>query len=258
MLKKQRKNLERYIVFVGISVMAFQSCTTTSPPPSPTPQTELKSSANPKVETKHIQIVNFNLEGITHNDFMGVAKDVAPNFAPLSGLISKVWLSDETNNTYGGVYSWKSQKDCENYRNGELYAGALTNNKNFANLSDKGFSVLEGPSSVTGNLLNQTPTYIQVINFNLEGITHGDFMGVAKDVAPNFAALPGLISKVWLSDEANNTYGGVYSWKSQKDCENYRNGELYAGALTNNKNFANLSDKGFSVLEEPSKVTHMK
>ena len=99
---------------------------------------------------------------------------------------------------------------------------------------------------------------IQVVNFNLEGITHDDFMGVANEVAPNFAALPGLIFKVWLSDEANNTYGGVYSWESREGLDAYRNGELYAGALTNNPNFANLSDKGFDVLGGPSKVTHMK
>ena len=99
---------------------------------------------------------------------------------------------------------------------------------------------------------------IQVVNFNLEGITHDDFMGVANDVAPNFAPLPGLISKVWLSDEENNTYGGVYSWESQETCKAYRSGELYAGALANNPNFVNLSDKGFGVLKGPSKITHMK
>jgi len=85
--------------------------------------------------------------------------------------------------------------------------------------------------------------YIQVINFNLEGITHDDFNGIANEVAPNFASLPGLISKVWLSDEENNTYGGVYSWESQETCEAYRSGELYAGALANNPNFVNLSTK---------------
>jgi len=60
-----------------------------------------------------IQVVNFNLEGIAHDNFMGVANEVAPNFAALSGLISKVWLSDEENNTYGGVYSWESQDACK-------------------------------------------------------------------------------------------------------------------------------------------------
>ena len=90
---------------------------------------------------------------------------------------------------------------------------------------------------------------IQVVNFNLEGITHDDFTGVADEVAPNFAPLPGLIKKLWLSDEANNTYGGVYSWESQGNLDAYRSGELYAGALAKNPNFINLSDKGFDVLD---------
>ena len=40
-----------------------------------------------------IQVVNFNLEGITYEEYMGAAKEVAPAFKELSGLRSKVWLS---------------------------------------------------------------------------------------------------------------------------------------------------------------------
>tara|TARA_Y100001978_G_scaffold130529_1_gene116699 strand:- start:1250 stop:1642 length:393 start_codon:yes stop_codon:yes gene_type:complete len=99
--------------------------------------------------------------------------------------------------------------------------------------------------------------YIQVINFKLEGVTRDDFLGIADEVAPNFAQLAGLISKAWLSDEANNTYGGVYYWERQEDCEAYRASELYAQALANNPNFTDLSDKGFDVLEGPSQVTRL-
>jgi len=251
MNKLQIKSICLMVTVFSIGIFLFQSCAnelqnTTVP----------MSKASSNVNT--IQIVKFNLEGITHNDFMGVASEVAPNFATLSGLIKKVWLSDKENNTYGGVYSWKNNQSCKTYRDGELYAGALANNPNFINLYDKSFDVLDGPTGVTGNLSNETPTYIQVINFNLEGITHNDFMGIGNDVAPNFAALPGLTSKIWLSDEESNTYGGVYYWESKESCEAYRNGELYAGALTNNPNFANLSDIGFQVLDGPSKITYMK
>ena len=241
MLKMNQNRLLQLIVLFGISVMAFQSCAGPS-----------------ESNVKTIQVVNFNLEGITHDDFMGIAKEVAPNFASLPGLASKVWLSDEGSNTYGGVYSWEDKESCDTYRSGELYAGALANNPNFTDLYDKSFDVLEGPTSVTGKISDKTPKYIQVVNFNLEGITHDDFMGIAKEVAPNFASLPGLASKVWLSDEGSNTYGGVYSWEDKESCDTYRSGELYAGALANNPNFVNLSDKGFSVLDEPSKITHMK
>ncbi len=251
MYKMNKKFVGTVTIILSVVMIAFQSCAAPS-------QTATQPKEKPMSNVKTIQVVNFNLEGITHDDFMGVANEVAPNFAPLPGLMSKVWLSDNGNNTYGGVYSWESQEDCGTYRKGELYAGALANNPNFVNLYDKSFDVLDGPSSITGNLKDQSPKYIQVVNFNLEGITHDDFMGVANEVAPNFASLPGLISKVWLSDKDNNTYGGVYSWESQEDCKTYRNGELYAGALANNPNFVNLSDKGFDVLEGPSKITHMQ
>jgi len=136
----------QFKILFSFGILGFQSCATTSQDAVNVaePMEKISSNANPT-----IQVVNFNLEGITHNDFMGVANSVAPNFAALNGLISKVWLSDEKNNTYGGVYSWVNQDVCEVYRNGELYAGALANNPNFVNLSDKGFAVLEAPSKVT-------------------------------------------------------------------------------------------------------------
>ena len=61
----------------------------------------------------HIQVVNFNLEGITHDDYMKIADNMAPVFAGVEGLKSKVWLSDQENNTYGGVYTWDSKQDYE-------------------------------------------------------------------------------------------------------------------------------------------------
>ena len=37
-----------------------------------------------------IQVVNFNLEGIGHDDYLGAATAVAPSFNEVSGLKSKV------------------------------------------------------------------------------------------------------------------------------------------------------------------------
>ena len=56
--------------------------------------------------------------------------------------------------------------------------------------------------------------HVQIINFNLEGIDHAGYVEIANSVAPTFAALPGLISKIWLSDEESNTYGGIYTWEN--------------------------------------------
>ena len=57
---------------------------------------------------------------------------------------------------------------------------------------------------------------IQVVNFNIEGINHDDFLQIADTAAPAFAEVPGLVSKIWLCDQENNTYGGVYTWEMSK------------------------------------------
>jgi hypothetical protein len=55
--------------------------------------------------------------------------------------------------------------------------------------------------------------YVQIVNFNLSNTTAADFEKLCRELAPQFAALPGLISKVWLADPASNTFGGVYMWQ---------------------------------------------
>ena len=97
--------------------------------------------------------------------------------------------------------------------------------------------------------------YIQVVNFNLEGITHDEFNGIANDVAPNFASLTGLISKVWLSDEANNVYGDVYTWKDRQSMDDYLQSEFYDEVLGSNPSFVNITYKVYDVLDEQTKIT---
>jgi len=97
-----------------------------------------------------IQVVNFNLEGITHEQYLGAAKGVAPAFKELSGLRSKVWLSDEENNVYGGVYTWDDRKSMEDYLNSPFYDEVLGNNPSFVNITYKSYEVLDGPTGITG------------------------------------------------------------------------------------------------------------
>lgn len=49
--------------------------------------------------------------------------------------------------------------------------------------------------------------HIQVVHFQLSGIGEAEFRAQCDELAPAFAALTGLISKVWLADPAMGTYG---------------------------------------------------
>ena len=98
-----------------------------------------------------IQVVNFNLEGITHEQYQGAATELAPSFNEVKGLKSKVWLSDKDNNVYGGVYTWENRESMEDYVNSQFYDEVLGSNPNFANVSYKAFEVLDGPTQITNH-----------------------------------------------------------------------------------------------------------
>ena len=95
--------------------------------------------------------------------------------------------------------------------------------------------------------------HIQVINFGIN-VPHQDFVSGAEEVAPEFASLPGLISKYWLGDEESKVYGGVYIWESKEHCDAYKSGDVFAMVM-GSENHVNPTSKDFGVLEGPTKKT---
>ena len=99
----------------------------------------------------HIQVVNFHLNGLSDGEFRRACDELAPAFADVPGLVSKVWLANPTANTYGGVYTWASREAMEEFTKGELFA-SVAGNPRFARMTSADFDVLEGPTRVTGGL----------------------------------------------------------------------------------------------------------
>lgn len=54
-----------------------------------------------------IQIVTFNLDAMTDDEYRSASDGWAKVIAQTPGLVSKTWLADKAANTYGGVYSWR-------------------------------------------------------------------------------------------------------------------------------------------------------
>jgi hypothetical protein len=96
--------------------------------------------------------------------------------------------------------------------------------------------------------------HVQIVNFKLTGISEGEFSAMSDQLAPTFAAVPGLITKTWLADRASNTYGGVYLWDSEASCRAYQASELF-NAVKTHPNFADVTSREFGVLDGPSVVT---
>ncbi|MGH2351700.1 MAG: YdhR family protein [Chloroflexota bacterium] len=97
--------------------------------------------------------------------------------------------------------------------------------------------------------------HVQIVSFRLKDLTEAEFRTLCDQLAPTWAAVPGLISKVWLANPATNTYGGVYTWRDRQAMEQYTRSELFAG-LAVHPNLADLASTDFGVLEGPTRVTH--
>ena len=96
--------------------------------------------------------------------------------------------------------------------------------------------------------------HVQIINFHLKGVTEADYRAHCDEVAPAFAEVPRLISKVWLANRTTNTYGGVYTWASREAMDDYAKSDLFKAVATN-PNLAEITSIDFDVLEEPTSVT---
>ena len=95
---------------------------------------------------------------------------------------------------------------------------------------------------------------IQVVNFHLNGLSDADYRSICDQIAPELARVPGLVIKVWLADEATNTYGGVYTWIDRQAMDDFARSDFFK-AFAANPNFADITSKVFGILEGPSQVT---
>jgi hypothetical protein len=102
----------------------------------------------------HIQIVNFQLQGVSDADYRKLCDDLASSFAAVPGLISKVWLASPETNTYGGVYTWRDRKAMEEFQKSELFRGVVSH-PNLEGITSKDFGVLDGPTRATRGHLSQ-------------------------------------------------------------------------------------------------------
>jgi hypothetical protein len=100
----------------------------------------------------NIQIVNFSLNDMSHAEFVRACDEqFAPAFSNISGLISKMWLSDPATNAYGGVYAWEDRDAMSRFQQTELFQG-IVGSPHFANLTSHDYALMEGPSRVTNGI----------------------------------------------------------------------------------------------------------
>jgi quinol monooxygenase YgiN len=100
----------------------------------------------------HTLIRTFHLDGMSTDEFTAFCDEVAPVFAELPGLIEKVWLAQPETGTFGGVYLWRDQAACAQYRASDLFQ-QICANPHFATIVVQEYAILDSPTLMTSNLI---------------------------------------------------------------------------------------------------------
>ena len=96
--------------------------------------------------------------------------------------------------------------------------------------------------------------HIQIINFNLSGISRSEYEAAAAEAAQPISEMPGLISKRWLANEETNTYGGVYFWETKQHMQDWMDSQIFKD-IGANPAFANAKITDFEMIESLSAIT---
>jgi hypothetical protein len=105
-----------------------------------------------KGKTMHAQIITYQLNDISQTEYQKqMVEPDAPILADISGLVSKVWLADEEENTFGGFYLWESKEAMEAFMQSDLVA-AVVSRPFVKNVSSVDYTVNEAASKITRGL----------------------------------------------------------------------------------------------------------
>jgi len=91
------------------------------------------------------------------------------------------------------------------------------------------------------------------INFNYD-VSADDYRGAASQLAPAFAAVTGLLWKVWIINEAEDSAGGIYLFEDKQSTSQFLESDL-AAQVTNHPALRDFSVKVFDVMPEQSAIT---
>jgi len=100
----------------------------------------------------HAQLITYQLKDISQADYLKqMVEPDAPILATVKGLISKVWLTDEEKNTFGGFYLWENKTAMEDFMHSDLVK-AVVSRPFVTNVSSVEFEVNKTASLITRGL----------------------------------------------------------------------------------------------------------
>src|ERR671934_2945247 len=87
-----------------------------------------------------------------------------------------------------------------------------------------------------------------------DGTSEPEHAELCEQLAPAFAAFPGLASLTWLSNGSTGCYGGFYVFETKAAFDRFVASELFE-TLRSHRSLRSLSTSDFAVSDGPTTVT---
>lgn len=95
--------------------------------------------------------------------------------------------------------------------------------------------------------------HVQIVTYRVEGVSDADFIEANREFAEAMAAVPGLLTKVWLK-QPDGAYGGIYLWRDREAYEAFLASELWDEVLRD-ASMLDVVAADYGVMEELTRVT---
>lgn len=93
-----------------------------------------------------------------------------------------------------------------------------------------------------------------LVTYGLRDMSEGEYQALCDHAAPEVAAIDGLVSKLWLTDYAGNSFGGLYLFESPASVDAFLAHPLMQ-AFESMPQITALRVRRYDVAEGPSRVT---
>ena len=117
------------------------------------------------------------------------------------------------------------------------------------------FYALTIPRSIWTRIINEArrTAHITAFNYQIQNIGEAGWARARDELAHAFAAVPGLVSGLWLHGEGNMR-GGIYIWEDKAAYEAFLASDLRK-AVGAHPNIADFTIQDYTVDEAPTRIT---
>jgi putative monooxygenase ydhR len=93
-----------------------------------------------------------------------------------------------------------------------------------------------------------------VVTYELGDATRAEHAELCEELAPAFAAVPGLHSLTWLTNAATGSHGGFYVFETKSAFDRFVASELFE-TLRSHRTVRGVATSDFSIESRPTAIT---